>query len=134
MTDAEDAKEEAVLPAKDDSDDSHGIQVTDDHPVAPDQFDSKWETSKYEIWAYYAYYAGNNGLSLFNFGPSAFQNLLSQAAGDSGTVAFIGRLRDINSVILLSNGISFAIQVVLLLSIGAYAGKNIMAVTAAQDH
>jgi hypothetical protein len=33
-----------------------------DFPVAPDQFDPKWETDRVEIWSYYAYYIGNNGL------------------------------------------------------------------------
>ena len=92
-------------------------------PVAPDQFDPKYETSKWEIWAYYAYYIGNNGLTLFNFAPTAFQNLLDQAAGDAGTLHFAGRDRTINSIVLLSNGISFAIQVVLFLIIGSYAGE-----------
>ena len=48
----------------------------DVHPIAPDQFDPRFETSKYEIWAYYAYYVRNNGLTLFNFAPTAFQDLL----------------------------------------------------------
>lgn len=34
--------------------------------VAPDQFDEHYETSKREIWSYYAYYIGNNGLTLFS--------------------------------------------------------------------
>ena len=34
----------------------------DVHPVAPDQFDPKYETTKWEIWAYYSYYIGNNGM------------------------------------------------------------------------
>lgn len=62
-----------------------------DHPIAPDQFDPKWEADKYEIWAYYSYYIGNNGLTLFNFAPTAFQNLLYQAAGDSEILRFAGR-------------------------------------------
>lgn len=65
--------------------------ATEDHPVAPDQFVPKWETDKLEIWSYYAYYIGNNGLTLFNFAPTAFQNLLYQAAGDSGILKFAGR-------------------------------------------
>ena len=63
----------------------------EDPPVAPDQFDPQWETDKLEIWAYYAYYIGNNGLTLFNFAPTAFQNLLYQAAGDGTTLRFAGR-------------------------------------------
>jgi len=44
--------------------------VEDVRPVAPDQFDPKYQAGKWEIWSYYLYYVGNNGLSLFNFGPS----------------------------------------------------------------
>lgn len=32
----------------------------DAKPVALDQFDDRYETSKYELWAYYSYYIGNN--------------------------------------------------------------------------
>lgn len=79
-------------------------------------------TTRAEIWSYYAYYIGANGLSLFNFGPTAFQNLLSQAApADTGLLPFAGRERDVNSIVLLANGISFAIQAALFLCIGAYA-------------
>jgi hypothetical protein len=62
-----------------------------DNPVAPDQFDPNWETDKLEIWSYYAYYIGNNGLTLFNFAPTAFQNLLYQKVGDGTTLRFAGR-------------------------------------------
>ncbi|RHZ64032.1 hypothetical protein CDV55_102880 [Aspergillus turcosus] len=89
--------------------------------AAPDLFDERYRTTKWEIWAYYAYYIGNNGLSLFNFAPTAFQNLLYQAAGEQGTLLFAGRQRSINSIVLLSNGISFAIQVVVFLVIGSFA-------------
>lgn len=78
-------------------------------------------TTKWEIWTWYGYYIGANGLSLFNFGPTAFQNLLSQAAPESGLLEFAGRLRDVNSIVLLANGISFALQAALFLIIGAYA-------------
>ncbi|KAL8692626.1 MAG: hypothetical protein Q9218_002390 [Villophora microphyllina] len=93
----------------------------DERPVAPDQFNPAFETTRKEIWAYYAYYIGDNGLTLFNFAPTAFQNLLSQAAGDGGVLDFAGRDRTVNSIVLLTNGISFAIQVVIFLVIGSYA-------------
>lgn len=99
--------------------------LEDDRPAAPDQFNPAYESSRWEIYAYYAYYIGNNGLTLFNFAPTAFQNLLSQAAGESEILFFAGRNRTINSIVLLSNGISFAIQVVLFLIIGSYAGMNL---------
>lgn len=79
-------------------------------------------TTRGEIWSWYTYYIGANGLALFNFGPTAFQNLLSQAAGgDKGLLRFAGGERDVNSIVLLANGISFAIQAVLFLVIGAWA-------------
>lgn len=36
------------------------IVEADAKPVAPDQFEDKYETGKYELWAYYSYYIGNN--------------------------------------------------------------------------
>ncbi|CAA7266871.1 unnamed protein product [Cyclocybe aegerita] len=93
----------------------------------------KWTTTRLELWSYYLYYVGNNGLAGFNFGPSQFQNLLFLAGydptigpgapcGDNGCVLpYLGRIRDINSIVLLTNGISFAIQAVLLIFIGAWA-------------
>ncbi len=98
-----------------------GIPADEEAPVAPDQFDPQYETTRNEIWAYYAYYVGDNGLTLFNFGPTAFQNLMYQAAGDPGILHFLGRDRNINSIVLLSNGISFAIQVVVFLILGSFA-------------
>ncbi|KAH0152195.1 hypothetical protein KCU67_g9926, partial [Aureobasidium melanogenum] len=57
-------------------------------PVAPDQLDECYETSRWEICE---------------------------------ILHFMGSDRTINSIVLLSNGISFAIQVVLFLILGAYA-------------
>jgi MFS-type transporter involved in bile tolerance (Atg22 family) len=95
--------------------------IDDVHPVAPDQFDPAWETTKWEIWSYYCYYIGNNGLTLFNFAPTSFQDLLYEAAGTGTTLRFLGMDRTINSIVLLANGISFAIQVILFLIIGSFA-------------
>ncbi|KAH9944825.1 MFS general substrate transporter [Amylocystis lapponica] len=92
-------------------------------------------TTRPELWAFYVYYIGNNGLSGFNFGPSQFQNLLYLAGYDpsqppftspcgTGTdcvLPYLGRVRDVNSIVLLTNGISFALQAVVLLIIGAWA-------------
>lgn len=93
----------------------------DEQPVAPDQFLEGYETSRWEIWSYYAYYVGDNGMGLFQFAPAAFQNLLAQKAGAAGVLPFAGRLRTINSIVLLSNGLSFSIQVPLFLILGSFA-------------
>ena len=60
-------------------------------------------------------------LSSIDFAPTAFQNLLYQAAPYDGIMEFLGRPRSINSIVLLSNGISFAIQIVVFLVIGSFA-------------
>jgi len=46
------------------------------------QVSPEWTTSMRELWSYYLFYIGNNGLSGFNFGPSQFQNLLFLAGYD----------------------------------------------------
>ncbi|KAL9099007.1 MAG: hypothetical protein Q9163_005427 [Psora crenata] len=109
----------AYIPRKSNGETDH-VPVNEP-PIAPDQFNREYETTKREIWAYYAYYVGNNGLALFNFAPTAFQNLLSEAAGSAGTIRFAGSERTVNSTVLVCNGISFAIQIVIFLVIGSYA-------------
>ncbi|KDR78969.1 hypothetical protein GALMADRAFT_266386 [Galerina marginata CBS 339.88] len=113
-------------------DDQANVEVVQDSP--PELLISdRWSTTRLELWSYYLYYVGNNGLSGFNFGPSQFQNLLFLAGYDptigpgascsnNGCVLpYLGKIRDINSIVLLTNGISFAIQAALLLFIGAWA-------------
>ncbi|KAJ4500919.1 MFS general substrate transporter [Lentinula lateritia] len=100
----------------------------------PQNSQSEWTTTRVELWSFYLYYVGNNGLSGFNFGPSQFQNLLfiagydpsqppfTLACGDGDCVLpYLGKVRDINAIVLLTNGISFAIQAALLLLIGGWA-------------
>jgi hypothetical protein len=67
---------------------------------------SQYTTSRLELWSYYVYYIGNNGLSGFNFGPSQFQNLLYLAGydpkdppfvtpcADDCVLPYLGRVRD----------------------------------------
>ena len=93
----------------------------DQQPIAPDQFVDGYEATKWEIWAFYSYFTGNSGLGLFTFAPTALQSLLSQAVDDTGLLPFAGQLRNINSIILLSDGISFSISVVILIVLGSYA-------------
>ncbi|KAM5451837.1 hypothetical protein MaudCBS49596_003665 [Microsporum audouinii] len=102
--------------------------------------DTRYQTTKWEIWAYYAcvallffhemdkwWVSTPNNHHITNahlckdFAPTAFQNLLSQAAGPGGTLVFAGSRRTINSIVLLSNGISFAIQALVFLCIGSFA-------------
>lgn len=83
------------------SDEKQSIVGETNHEPPP------WTTTRNELWAYYLYYVGNNGLSAFNFGPSQFQNLLflagydpteapfSVPCGDNGCVLpYLGAVRD----------------------------------------
>jgi MFS-type transporter involved in bile tolerance (Atg22 family) len=103
------------------------VHITSDSQVSPIALPvfaqgQNPQTSRWEIYSWYGYYVGANGLALFNFGPTAFQNLLSQAAPeDTGLLYFAGHYRNVNSIVLLANGISFALQAALFLVIGAYA-------------
>jgi len=97
--------------------------------------DRDWSTSRKELWSFYIYYIGNNGLAGFNYGPSQFQNLLFLAGYDKSQPAFstpcgadsvcvlpfLGEIRDITQIVLITNGISFAIQAALFILIGAWA-------------
>lgn len=104
----------------------------------PTSSDPRFVTGRAELWAFYVYYIGCSGLGPFNFAPSQFQNLISQqasnvAAGQCGNAGqpdcrlqFAGQERTVESIVLLCNGISFAVQAVLFLAIGSFAdyGKN----------
>ncbi|SCZ92323.1 BZ3500_MvSof-1268-A1-R1_Chr5-2g07783 [Microbotryum saponariae] len=95
--------------------------------------DPEQVTTRWELWSYYVYYIGNSGLGPFNFGPTQFQNLLYYAGHNLGTndpcdssvpcvlPAFGQAERNVSSTVLVANGISFAIQVVIFLMIGSYA-------------
>ncbi len=87
-----------------------------------DEEGSKYTTSRLELWSYYVYYIGNNGLSGFNFGPSQFQNLLYLAGydpkdppfvtpcDDACVLPYLGRVRDSKSFRVDKNSIDRAIQ------------------------
>ncbi|EAL19113.1 hypothetical protein CNBH2130 [Cryptococcus deneoformans B-3501A] len=96
-------------------------------------------TTRKEVWSWYIYYVGNSGLGPFNFAISAWQNLLYLAGWDpaypTGTVpcgdgacnliAF-GSERSVNSIVLITNGLSFAFQAVLFLIMGSFADYGII--------
>ncbi|GFZ52277.1 hypothetical protein JCM24511_10050 [Saitozyma sp. JCM 24511] len=83
-------------------------------------------TTRKELWAWYLYYVGNSGLGPFNFAISAWQNLLYLAGYDpafpAGTVACGA---GVNSIVLITNGLSFAFQAVLFLAVGSLADYGV---------
>ncbi|KAL3965167.1 hypothetical protein ACCO45_002171 [Purpureocillium lilacinum] len=85
------------------------------------------ETTRREVWAWYAYYVGANGLALFNYGPTAFQSLLQQAADADTNTSSPGLSPSPAASATSTPSCSsptaspFASQAALFLLIGAYA-------------
>ena len=90
---------------------SRESQNQDQEKIDVEHSASSTTTTRKELWAYYLYYIGNNGLSGFNFGPSQFQNLIYLAGYDptrepftipcnnNGCVLpYLGRTRDGTSI------------------------------------
>lgn len=65
------------------------VEIVNAEPVVGTRLSkSGVTTTRLELWSYYLYYVGNNGLSGFNFGPSQFQNLLFLAGYDPSQEPF----------------------------------------------
>lgn len=61
------------------------IVEADAKPVAPDQFEEKYETGKYELWAYYSYYIGNN-VSLSSWSEASMRRIATATGPLKGRV------------------------------------------------
>ncbi|RDL40561.1 uncharacterized protein BP5553_00540 [Venustampulla echinocandica] len=96
--------------------------------------------TKKEVWSYYAYYAGNNGIGSFQYSNLLFQNLIYQAAFDPTVLPFGsaacdpdptrpchvywgggGKTKAYTSVILIGTGLTFLAQVLVFIGVGSLA-------------
>ncbi|KAG9247227.1 autophagy-related protein 22-like protein, partial [Calycina marina] len=71
-----------------------------------------------EVFAYYLYFAGDNGIGAYQYANLLFQNLIAQA-GFNPNVLPLGSAYA--SVILIGNGLAFLCQSVIFLTIGSLA-------------
>ncbi|KAH8655436.1 autophagy protein [Xylariales sp. PMI_506] len=89
-------------------------------------------TTKWEIWAWWLYYFGNNSAGTLSYAPLIFQSLLSQAGFNGNDpsqdcsdanapclVKFGTSNVNINSVVLICSGVAFAVQGALLILFGS---------------
>ncbi|KAI0127319.1 autophagy-related protein 22-like protein [Xylariales sp. AK1849] len=91
-----------------------------------------------ELYSYYAYYAGNNGIGSFQYSNLLFQNLIFQAAFNPNIlplgsascdadplapchVFWNGGTKAYTSVILIGNGLTFLSQALLFIGVGSLA-------------
>lgn len=94
--------------------------------------------TKKELYSYYAYYAGNNGIGSFQYSNLLFQNLIYQAGFNPNVlplgsqscdvdtsapchVFWNGGTKDYSSVILIGSGFVFLGQAILFITIGSMA-------------
>ncbi|PLW47161.1 hypothetical protein PCASD_02332 [Puccinia coronata f. sp. avenae] len=101
------------------------IPVLSEEPSGP-------VVSRLELWSYYLYYNGNNGVGPMSYSLTLFQ-LLATAAGydphlgpgstctTDCVIPFAGGTKSVTSVVLIANGIAFGIMTILFTSLGALA-------------
>ncbi|KAG7097537.1 hypothetical protein E1B28_004876 [Marasmius oreades] len=100
--------------------------INDDEPVV----------TRRELWSYYLYYNGNNGVGPMGFSMTIFQALATSAGYDpdkgpgstcsEGTsakcvVPWGKGTKSVSGVVLIANGLSFAIMTLLFTTIGSAA-------------
>ncbi|KAF9534657.1 MFS general substrate transporter [Crepidotus variabilis] len=90
-----------------------------------------------ELWSYYLYYNGDNGVGPLGFSMTLFQSLAFAAGfdpakgpgsscsseGNSGqcVLPWAGGTKSVSSVVLIANGISFAVMTFIFTTIGSAA-------------
>jgi len=88
--------------------------------------------SRLELWSYYLYYNGNNGIGPMSYSLTLFQALATAAGYDPNlgpgsvctaecVIPFAGKPKNVTSVVLIANGIAFGIMTLVFTSLGALA-------------
>ncbi|KAL2222840.1 hypothetical protein M432DRAFT_23916 [Thermoascus aurantiacus ATCC 26904] len=91
-------------------------------------------TTRKELWSYYLYYNGDNGVGPGSYSQALFQWALNNAGHQPGTnppkpctdssacvVPWAGGTRSVSSVVLIANGLCFAFMTVLFVWLGSAA-------------
>ncbi|EKM59858.1 uncharacterized protein PHACADRAFT_206077 [Phanerochaete carnosa HHB-10118-sp] len=90
-----------------------------------------------ELWSYYLYYNGDNGVGPLGFSMTLFQSLATSAgydpvkgpgssctaSGASGqcVLPWAGGTKSVNSIVLVATGVSFAVMALMFTTIGSAA-------------
>ncbi|KAH6681508.1 autophagy-related protein 22-like protein [Halenospora varia] len=121
-------------------DSTAGSALSQPHEIRDlDHYASKGEpATKKEVYSYYTYYAGNNGIGSFQYSNLLFQNLIYQAGfnpnitplGSSTCnvdpdapchVFWNGGTKSYTSVILIATGLTFLGQALVFIGVGSLA-------------
>ncbi|KAH9833644.1 MFS general substrate transporter [Rhodofomes roseus] len=87
-----------------------------------------------ELWSYYLYYNGDNGVGPNGYSMTLFQNLATSAGWDPSqgpgstcttseqcVLPWGGGTKSVSSIVLIANGLSFAIMTLIFTTIGSAA-------------
>ncbi|KAN0097165.1 Autophagy-related protein 22-like protein [Tylopilus felleus] len=127
---------------------STDVKADGDFPSDPDKVDQSTVliaalqedepvVTKKELWSYYLYYSGDNTVGPMIYTQTLFQSLataagydpvagpgascLSSTASGQCILPWMGGTKSVTSIVLIANGISFAIMTVILTTIGSVA-------------
>ncbi|KAL3477591.1 autophagy-related protein 22-like protein [Aspergillus californicus] len=91
-------------------------------------------TTRRELWSYYLYYNGDNGVGPLSYTQALFQWALNGAGWQPGTnprrpctassscvVPWAGGTRTVSSVVLIANGLSFTFMTIIFVWLGSAA-------------
>ncbi|GAQ04298.1 hypothetical protein ALT_1619 [Aspergillus lentulus] len=91
-------------------------------------------TTRRELWSYYLYYNGDNGVGPGSYSQALFQSALNGAGWQPGTnprqpckdsspcvVSWAGGTRSVSSVVLIANGLCFTFMTVIFVWLGSAA-------------
>ncbi|KDQ17237.1 hypothetical protein BOTBODRAFT_30053 [Botryobasidium botryosum FD-172 SS1] len=112
-----------------------GACTEDEHRTLPSTDSEGPVVTKRELIAYWLYINGNNGNGPQNYSATIFQGLATSAGYESAygpstrcisgsstcVVPWAGGTKSVDSIVLLSNGISFAILTLIFITIGSVA-------------
>ncbi|KAE8345236.1 hypothetical protein BDV24DRAFT_178705 [Aspergillus arachidicola] len=112
------------LPSRDDLDHLFRAEEDYDQPT----------TTRKELWSYYLYYNGDNGVGPGSYSQALFQWALTGAGWQPGTephepctassacvVPWAGGTRSVSSVVLIANGLCFTFMTVIFVWLGSAA-------------
>ncbi|KAI0658570.1 MFS general substrate transporter [Cubamyces menziesii] len=135
MTPPETVVPAALEPLEHREDSCKGSVIEDTEIVAVDSaIDNEPIVTRKELWSYYLYYNGDNGVGPLGYTVTLFQTLANNAGYDpakgpgsscspSGqcVLPWAGGVKSVNSIVLIAQGVSFAIMTLLFTTVGSIA-------------
>ncbi|KAE8373153.1 hypothetical protein BDV26DRAFT_285341 [Aspergillus bertholletiae] len=110
------------------------VQDILDHLFRAEEDYDQPTTSRKELWSYYLYYNGDNGVGPGSYSQALFQWALTGAGWQPGTephepctassacvVPWAGGTRSVSSVVLIANGLCFTFMTVIFVWLGSAA-------------